>query len=149
MTRHGGLTVRRSNLKPDAYVICVKSTQTAIEHPQARTFGMDQGRHRLGALDLSYFNDPTEALLAIEDWRELAETLPTPRVGFKGLTATQTATLADDIRKMNAEQAKRDADPFYKWHPCTGTSCNCKPAPTGYRNPTKEMLAFQQGKKAY
>lgn len=36
MTRHDALTVRRSNLHPDKYVIAVRETGTAIEHPKAR-----------------------------------------------------------------------------------------------------------------
>lgn len=147
MTKHDELTVRRSRIEPDKYVICVKSTGTAIEYPTTRL--ADNGRDRVRAQEQSYFTDPTEALLAIDDWRDMAEKLPVKRVGFKGLTATQCVTLADEIAKLQREQAKRDSDPFHGWHPCTGANCKCNPAPQVFRHPSRELLAMQAGKPAY
>lgn len=144
MTTHTELTVRRSRQEPDKYVICVRSTGTAIEHPEVRL--LDGGPDRIRVMDQSYFDDPTDAQLAIDDWRDLADTLPRKKVPFKGLAVVRVVTLQDEIKAMYKAQA---AGPFAHWHPCTGMSCDCRPAPQGFRAPSKELLAMQSGKPAY
>ena len=146
MTRHDALTVRRSNRQPDKYVICSRDTGTAMEHPRARLCQDDRPR----VLAESYFDCPTDAQLAIDDWRELAQELPTNRVPLKGLAVARVVTLADELKKLQQEQAKRDANPFHGWHPCPcNADCMCIPAPAPFRSPSKELLAYQAGKKAY
>lgn len=146
MTTHTELTVRRSNVEPSKYVICVKSTGTALEHPAKR---LEASLFKREHDKSSYFDDPTQALLAIDDWKDLAAELPRKRVPFQGLTVAKCTTLAEEIDALRKQQAKRDANPFYGWHPCSGTHCLCNPAPVAFRSPSPELLAFQAGKPAY
>lgn len=147
MTHHTELTVRRSRIEPDKYVICVRSTRTALAHPELRLCDSlyAQRARRAG----SYFDDPTQALLAIDDWKDVAAELPRKRYPLPPTSAPKVRTLADELKALRAEQAKRDRDPLYKWHPCTGAHCDCKPAPDAFRTPSKELLAMQAGKPAY
>ena len=140
--------VRPSNVVPGKFVICHTGSGRALEHPAARIEKTPSRRWAMAKE--AYFKTAAEAWEALPGWLERAEELSgTPRPPLRGLAVSRVVTLAEELDAMRAEQAKRDKDPYYKWHPCTGAHCMCKPAPTAFRSPSKELLAMQAGKKAY